>query len=362
MKGNRNNSFFKELFASIKDFDKYQDFAIKKVSKEIIYILKLIAIFTFIISLAFTLKIHIEKNKFADYVNQNISDIKFENGKLSVNNDEKIIIKDIALENTVIYIETKQLSEEEITKYEEDIDEYSNGIILLHDKVIIKTEISNGHASFLYSDIVKEYDIMNFNKQEFLDAINGKEVIIFYIMFFVIFCFYMFIIYFITIIIYAIMLTILGRITSMLLRIPLQYKAIFNMAIHSLTLPIILNLIYVIVNLFTGFTIKYFQVMYSTISYIYIVVAILMIKIDFIKRGQELSKIIKEQQKIREEYQEDIENNKKQEDNLNNNLNKKENDETNKEIGNIKKENDETNKKEDNINKENDEPNKEIDI
>lgn len=362
MRGNKNNSFFKELFASIKDFDKYQDFAIKKVNKEIMYILKLMVIFTFIISLAFTFKIHIEKNKLAEYVNENISDIKFENGKLSVNNDEKVIIKNIALENMAIFIETKQLSEEDIRKYEEEIDEYSNGIILLHDKVIVKTEISNGHASFLYSDIVKEYDIMNFNKQYFLDTINGKEVFIFYMMFFVIFCLYMFIIYFITILIYAIMLTILGRITSMLLRIPLQYKAIFNMAIHSLTLPIILNLIYIIVNLFTGFTIKYFQVMYSTISYIYIVVAILMIKIDFIKRGQELSKIIEEQQKIREEYQENIENNKKQEDTLNNNVNKKDNNETNKEIDNVKKESDEINKEDDNIKKDNDETNKEIGI
>ena len=39
MKGNKNNSWFKELFASIKDFDKYQDYATEKTSKSIIYFL-----------------------------------------------------------------------------------------------------------------------------------------------------------------------------------------------------------------------------------------------------------------------------------------------------------------------------------
>lgn len=330
MKDKKNNSFFKELFASIKDFDKYQDFAIQKVSKEIIYALKLIAIFTFIISLAFTYKIHTEKNKLVKYIDENVSDIKFENGKLSVNNDEKIMLKDIALENTAIFIETKELNEEEIRKYEEDINAYSTGIILLNDKMIVKTEIQAGYTNLLYSDIIKEYNIMNFNKQDLLNAINGKELITFYIMFFGILYFYMFAIYFITILIYALMLAILGRITSIILRIPMQYKAIFNMALHALTLPIILNLIYIIVNLFTGFEIKYFQVMYSAISYIYIVAAILLIKTDFMKRQQELSKIFEEQQKIREEYDKNIENNK-QEDSLNkDNENKKEKEDKNK--------------------------------
>lgn len=313
MKGNKNNSFFKELFASIKDFDKYQDFAVHKVSKEIIYILKLIAIFTFIISLAFTFKMHIEKNKLVKYINENISDVKFENEKLSVNNDEKVILEDVDLVNMAIFIETRQLNEEEIKIYKEKIDDYSNGILLLNDKMIVKTEINNGYTDFLYSDIVKQYDIESFNKQDLLNVLNGKEVIVFYIMFFGIFYFYMFIIYFITIIIYAIMLALLGRITSMLLRIPMQYKATFNMAIHALTLPIILNIIYIIVNLFTGFDIKYFQVMYSTISYIYMVSAILIIKADFIKRGQELSKIIEEQQKIRKEYKENQEDDERSE-------------------------------------------------
>ena len=41
--------------------------------------------------------------------------------------------------------------------------------------------------------------------------------------------------------------------------------------------------------------------MYSTISYIYVIVAILMIKTDFINRQKELIKLAEEQEKIKEE-------------------------------------------------------------
>ena len=68
--------------------------------------------------------------------------------------------------------------------------------------------------------------------------------------------------------------------------------------------PIILNAIYIVVNLFTGFEVKYFQWMYATISYIYIIIAILMIKTDLINRQIELQKIYEEQEKVKKELEE----------------------------------------------------------
>ena len=102
------------------------------------------------------------------------------------------------------------------------------------------------------------------------------------------------------------------------------------MALHALTLPTILNLIYIIVNLYTGFNIEYFQVMYSAISYVYIITGILMIKADFIKKQLELNKILEEQQKIREEYKTNGENTESKENDgkdSNNNGHKDNNDE-----------------------------------
>ena len=79
--------------------------------------------------------------------------------------------------------------------------------------------------------------------------------------------------------------------------------AIYNMAIYSLTLPIILNVIYIITNYFIDFTITYFQVAYITIAYIYLAAAIFIIKDDFIKKQQEVEKIKEEQKKVRDEIE-----------------------------------------------------------
>ena len=112
---------------------------------------------------------------------------------------------------------------------------------------------------------------------------------------------YLYIIYFISILMDVILLSILAWFVSRISRIRLKYAPSLSVAIHSITLPVLLNLIYIIVNLLTGFKIKYFQLMYSTISYIYVIVAILMIKTDFINRQMELIKLAQEQEKIKKE-------------------------------------------------------------
>ncbi len=102
---------------------------------------------------------------------------------------------------------------------------------------------------------------------------------------------------------------------SKIAAVKLKYKEVFNMSIYALTLSIVLYLIYICVNISTGFTIKYFDLAYQIISYIYIVTAILMIKSDLIKQQIEVGKIIEEQKKVREEKkQEDNEEEKPKED------------------------------------------------
>ena len=49
--------FFKKVIKSIKDFDKYEDFAIERLSESIKYFLKIMAIFAAIISIVYTYKI-----------------------------------------------------------------------------------------------------------------------------------------------------------------------------------------------------------------------------------------------------------------------------------------------------------------
>ena len=119
----------------------------------------------------------------------------------------------------------------------------------------------------------------------------------------------------------------------------MRYVAVFNMAVYSITLSVILNIIYIIVNMFIPFTIEYFQVMYIAVATIYLMAAIFIIKSEMIKKQIELMKIEAEQQHVKKELEEqenpdenketkkEKKDEKKQEDNKGKNKEKKDKDE-----------------------------------
>lgn len=92
----------------------------------------------------------------------------------------------------------------------------------------------------------------------------------------------------------------------------MRYVAIYNMSVYALTLSIILNMIYIAINIFVPLTITYFQVMYVAVAAIYLVAAILILKTDVINKQMELMKILEAEKLLREQKQEE-ENKNKQE-------------------------------------------------
>lgn len=120
---------------------------------------------------------------------------------------------------------------------------------------------------------------------------------------------YLLIVYLASNLVDAIVLGALGYLFSRIMRLRLRFKATFNIGAYALTLPILLNIIYIIVNTFTGFTINYFQWMYTTISYIYVVAAILMIKTEIINQRIQLIKL----QQIQEQAAKEAEENENKE-------------------------------------------------
>lgn len=203
----------------------------------------------------------------------------------------------------IIIINTNAESELE-NEYRNKIDKYENGVVLLRDKVIYKNSMLSQNIEYSYENILNSYNVQEFEKQDVVNFINSINGVGLYSGFVLFVTMYMFIIYFISTLIDAFMLAILGFILARIIGIKIKFKATFNMGIYALTLPIILNLIYLVVNSFTGFTIRYFQWMYTTISYIYVIVAILIIKTDLINRQMELMKILEEQEKVKKELEE----------------------------------------------------------
>ena len=299
-------SFFKKIKNSIFDLDSYQELAAEKISRTIGYIVLLMLIFGIVVSFAYTYKFSQIIKEAEVYINTKISEINYEDYKLTVkfNDNEKSanIITDNILVNKII-INTEVEDEEEIDKNIEEIREESNAILLLKDKIILKTALSTNTMEYSYKEISEKYNINNISKTELINILLGNEMKMFIISFFIVILIYLFIIYTSSVFIDILLLAILAYIVTRLSKIRLKYSALYNIAVYSLTLPIVLNIAYIIVNIFTGFTIEYFEIMYSAVASIYIIASILIIKADVIKKQLELNKIIEEQEKVKLELQ-----------------------------------------------------------
>ncbi len=294
-------SFWKKLKISIFGLEDYQKLAIQKTKSTIFYIVTIMLIFTFFLTITTTYKFSNTLNTIKNYINNNIETLEFKEGKLYIKTKQNV---DNLFEGQVIIDTSENISNEQISKYEEEIKSYYNGIIILQDKVILKTNMSSILTTISLTDIANQFNLVKLDKQDIINILSGNNIYYIYISFFLAMYIYLFIIYLSTVLLDAILYSMIGYITGIISNLRMRYRSIYNIAIHSLTLPIILNLIYIIINTLTGYTIKYFSIMYMTITCIYIITAILMIKADLIKKQIELSKIIKEQEKVRQEMEE----------------------------------------------------------
>ena len=334
-------SFLKKVRISIFDFDGYQELAAEKISRTIGYIVLLILIFAIIISLTYTFQFNALIGNVREYINNEISEIKYENYELSIipnekqvssenqvqGNQEDEVNNEPAIEDeqkvmkidsnelipAKIIINTETTAEEEIQANINEISSSQNGILILKDRIIIKNEFSTNLAEYTYKTISEQYNINKIDKTEILNMLSGQAINRVLTIFFITVLLYMFIIYVSTMLIDILLLVVLTYIVARISGLRLKYSAIYNIASYSLTLPVILNMIYFVVNRLTGFTIQYFQIMYTALASIYIITAILMIKSDVIKKQIELNKIIEEQEKVKQELKRKEEEKREQE-------------------------------------------------
>lgn len=308
---NQKINFFKQAFKSVKDLDKYEDFAGEQPKVAFKYLLKLILIFTIIITAFYSYKIVDSLNNVYSNLKSVLPEFSYSNGELTVNGEQPIILEQFEESIGKVIIDTNT-TEDANVKYEEEIKQSTVAVLVLKDKVIMTSNGTAGQVMYKYTDLVNTYGLTEFTKQDVINYIDGLNIVSIYSSIYLMIFVYLFIVYFIAILIDVLMLSVLAFLVSRITRIRLKFAPSFNIAVHAITLPVLLNLIYIIINLLTGFNIKYFQFMYTTISYIYVVVAILMIKTDFINRQLELIKIAQEQEKVRQEMQKQKEEKEKE--------------------------------------------------
>lgn len=296
----RKEGFFKRAKNAITNFDKYRNYADDKLSITIKYILKLVLIFAIITTIAITVKINNVVINFAQVFKNECPEFKIENNNLVIEAENKEFVSKDESDFFGFVINTEKDSLEGIA----EIEGCQTVFAILKDKIILRNS-SSMETSITYAQISEENDLSIINKQTIVDFINTKNIAIIISIFALTFAILLFIIYLIELIIDILLLSIIGLLFSKIIGINFKYKQIFNMSAYAITLSFVLYTIYMLVNIFTGFIIKYFDMAYDVISYIYIITAMMMIKADLTKEKIEVGKIVQEQRKIKEEKKEE---------------------------------------------------------
>ena len=308
----KRDGFFKTVLKSIKDFDKYEQFGLEGMGRTCLYLLQMVAIITIIVVAVLIYQFSTTMQSAVIYFNDNVQEMSYTDGILTVNSNQKLEVDTNSTIAQKIIVDTSDLTDEQIEQYRTDLNDLNSGIILLKDKILIKNEMLTAITETTYTDILSQYNITNLDKQSVLDYIYANQSQV-YISVAIVEFIYMFAIYLTSILMDTLILALLGLIVSRIAGMKIKFSACFSMGVHALTLPIILNILYIILNAFTGYTIKYFQIMYTAISYIYMVAAILIIKSDYIKRQMESDKLKSEQEKVRAELDRQKEEDRKEE-------------------------------------------------
>lgn len=293
----KKENFFKRLKNAVTNFDKYREYSDEKLSVSMKYILKLILIFSIIITIALVIKINRETNKILRSFKENAPEFKIENNNLITQEGNNHFIIGDSSNSFCLIIDSEKENLSEV----EEANNYKVFIMaMLKDKIVLRNYL-NVENSITYEKLGENYEISNLDKQSILSYATNKNILTGIASFAITSIIFLFISYLIEILLDIVFLSLVGFIFSKIIGINFKYKQVFNMSVYAITLSVILYMIYIVVNILTGFVVKYFEVAYNAIAYIYIMTAMMMIKSDLTKEKIMVGKIVQEQRKVREE-------------------------------------------------------------
>ena len=306
-----NINFFKKVWYSITKFEQYPAMATEGLPRAIKYLLTLMIAVTIFVMIGSLMQMKQTIDNLSQYIEQNIPDFTITDGKVDMNIEQPIKIEDIQYSG-IDKIIINPLAETTEQKEQSENDETIVGVTIFFfkDEIILKSKIDDNHVTkqnYTYGEFVSNYtgeNISTFNKTQLVDYLNSQGMTKYYVRYGLSAFVYLFLINLIYALLDALEIAILGWFTTTLARIKIRFVAIYNMAVYALTLPVVLNIIYIVVNYFVSFKITYFQVAYITIAYVYLAATIFILKDDIIKKMQEVERIRQEQKKVKEEIKE----------------------------------------------------------
>lgn len=304
--------FFKKVWQSVTKIEKYPDMAAEGIGRAIAYMAKIIAILAIVLCVGMVYQTYQMISEGAKYLQNEFPEFSYSEGVLKVEAQEQpMIFEETAIGKAII--DTNVQDEQKINEYINSIQEAGSGIIILQNKIILKSEAVAGTVNYEYKEMFEQMGIAQFTKQEVINYATTYQSLNLYVSIFITIFIYGFMMYLITTLSNAVMLSVLGYLTTWIAKIKMRYAAIFNMSVYALTLSVILNILYIGVNIFVDFSIQYFDVMYVTVAAIYLIAAIFILKTEFMKKQMELMKVAEAQAIVKKELEEQEEKQDKKE-------------------------------------------------
>lgn len=295
MEGNTKKiTFWERLKISIFKLEDYGTFLGESLSTALKYFFILILLVSVLISLVTTYQISKMINKMSNYIQNELPDFTYEEGKMKFAQNAEAYNEDF--EFTFI-VNTDSINEEQIKEYKNKIIE--QGIILLENKVIFIAD--NIELEEEYKNLIDEYGLNINNKTDLINQLSQNTINTALGTYFIAGMVGNYVVNIISIAVDIFVVAVFGWIAAKLCGISFNIQPIISLAIYSVSLSVVLNAIYECVMIITGFEIEYFDMICLLISYIYIIAAIFMIKYDLIKQKEELQKIIDVQKEVKRE-------------------------------------------------------------
>ena len=309
----KKQGFFKKVWYSITKIERYPEMAAQGLGKAFSYICKVVAILAIIICFGSMYQAYQILQEGVAYLQNEFPEFSYSDGILSVDSEDPITI---SAEDSYVgkaIIDTKTEDQQIVNQYISEIEQSGDGIVVLNNRVIVKTSSISGTISYEYDQMLNQVGITEFNKQDLINYINSSQMYNFYISIFLTIFVYSFAMYLLTTLLNAVFLAVFGYLVTWIAKIRMRFVAVFNMAVYSLTLSTILNMMYIAINIFVPFSMEYFQVMYVTVAAIYLIAAIFLLKSEYIKRQAELMKLAEAQQIVKKELEQKEEEEKEKE-------------------------------------------------
>lgn len=162
-------NFFIKAKRAMTNFDEYRSFSEEKKKDSVKYFIKLVLLFTLVVTIALTIRVINEVSVVSEGIKNTFPEFSFQNGNLLLEGEQTRIVKGDSSGYFGLIIDSKEESLENIN----EVGDYQRVIAFLKDKMVVK-DTSQLETSMTYEQINNQINLNNINKQSIINFLSRE--------------------------------------------------------------------------------------------------------------------------------------------------------------------------------------------